>query len=226
MTDLSPSPSGLKEYRKKIIVQKETVFRGNWNATIVTTSGFGKAQYLPTPKPIIKGSPPKRLKKEEDQEAKSPAAPTSKRLLKAPEGRPVKFSILDREKDFRAWIEEDGSCFNNMNELIGFINFEDKSAGSVDEMMLGYIQESKFDNVATMFDNDDTVIARIDLGTHVIKNPEGASVVDIEAGGIVKHGGNGTFLGQFVGARGFHSMRDIAVYMVCIDPGMCSDVSG
>lgn len=218
------SPSKEQKPSKSVFpTVKESVYRGNWQAQIETYTGFGRARYLPTPQPVIKQKEPEVVK--EDDDATTTHNGERQRLLCPPPGRDVKYSIVDREKDFRAWIEADGACFNNLGDVIGYLNLEDKQAGSVDEMLLGYVQESRFDNVATLLDADDTVIARVDLGTHVIRNAQGVPVVDIEQGGVVKHQ-NGTFLGQFSGAKGFHAMREIALYMVLLDPGMCSDVSG
>ena len=53
----------------------------------------------------------------------------------------------------------------------------------------------------------------------------GGTVVDMESGGILKHP-NGTYLGQFMGVKGFHEMQLITLYLCLLDPGMCSDVSG
>jgi len=65
----------------------------------------------------------------------------------------------------------------------------------------------------------------IDMGTASVKDALGGTVVDLESGGICKHP-NGTYLGQFRGVRGFHEMQVMALYLILLDPGMCSDVSG
>merc|ERR1711934_503181 len=48
-----------------------------------------------------------------------------------PPGADVKFNIRDRYNDWRGYISGDGSCFNNMGQVIGYI--EGNTAGSVDE---------------------------------------------------------------------------------------------
>jgi len=92
-------------------------------------------------------------------------------------------------------------------------------------MYLGCLVENKFDNVCQVRDYDDELVGYLDLGTRTIRDRQGGTVADFQSGGIVKHS-NGTYLGQFEGARGFHNMKEMALYLTIIDPGMCSDISG
>jgi hypothetical protein len=112
-----------------------------------------------------------------------------------------------------------------MGDVIGYLNFESLEAGSVSEMFLGSLVQNKFDNVVQIRDSEDELVAYLDMGTRTIRDRLGGTVADFESGGIVRHS-NGSFLGQFEGAKGFHDMRELALYLVLLDPGMCSDICG
>ena len=43
---------------------------------------------------------------------------------------PGAFCILDRYNDYRAYISPDGTCANNANQIIGYINIDSAEAGS------------------------------------------------------------------------------------------------
>jgi hypothetical protein len=137
----------------------------------------------------------------------------------------VVFKVIDREKEYRACVATDGTCYNNLGDVIGFLNLDAYEAGSASEMYLGCIVENQFDNVVQVRDYEDELVGYVDLGTHTIRNREGGTVADFESGGIIKHS-NGTYLGQFEGARGYHNIRELSLYLMLLDPGMCSDVSG
>ena len=132
---------------------------------------------------------------------------------------------MDRDKEYRACIATDGTCINNLGDIFGYINFDTYEAGSVSEQFLGSLSENKFDNVVQILNHEDEIIGYLDLGTHTIRNTQGSTIADFTSGGIIKHV-NGTFLGQFEGARAFHEMREISLYLLLIDPGMCSDICG
>jgi hypothetical protein len=128
-------------------------------------------------------------------------------------------------KDYRSCVAEDGTCYNNLGDVIGYLNFQELQVGSVSEMFLGDLIENKFDNVCQVRDDEEEVVGYLDLGTRTIRDRQGGTVADFESGGIIKHS-NGTYLGQFEGAKGFHDMKEMTLYLLLIDPGMCSDVSG
>jgi hypothetical protein len=211
--------------KKKVITEKDSVFRGTWQPTIHKPV-FGQYQFLPTPLP----QEPKKKKlsiaeaPKEPEVEKAPESPKT-RSKGPPEGVDVEFLVLDREKEYRACIAQNGACYNNLGDIIGFINFETLEAGSVSEMYLGGVVENKFNNVIQVRDDEDELVGYVDLGTSTIRDRQGGTIADFQSGGIVKHS-NGTYLGQFEGARGFHNTRELSLYLMLIDPGMCSDVSG
>jgi hypothetical protein len=63
------------------------------------------------------------------------------------------------------------------------------------------------------------------MGTRSIKNGMGGTVADFGHSGTLTHP-NGSYLGEFMGAKAYHNMRELTLYLVLLDPGMCSDVSG
>lgn len=209
-------------------MSKETasVFRGTWQPTI--HKPFGAYSFLPTPPP----QEPKKKVQQQQQEAAAapppqPAAPEPERerMRGPPPGIQVAFTVLDREKEYRSCIATDGTCIDNYGQVFGYLNFDSLEAGSVSENYLGNIVESQFNNVAQVRDEEDDLVGYLDMGTRSVKDRQNATVVDFESGGRLKHP-NGTYLGEFEGAKGFHNMRELALYLVLLDPGMCSDVSG
>ena len=62
--------------------------------------------------------------------------------------------------------------------------------------------------------------------TASLKN-KGATVADIGATGIVSHT-TGTYLGEFEcrHMKTYHHLKEIALYLVLLDPGMLNNVSG
>lgn len=147
------------------------------------------------------------------------------RMYGPPPGIDVAFTVLDREKNYRSCIAKDGTCIDNYGDVFGYLNFDSLEAGSVSENYLGNIVENQFNNVVQVRDEEDELVGYLDMGTRSIKDRSNGTVADFESGGKLKHP-NGTYLGEFEGARGYHNMRELTLYLVLLDPGMCSDVSG
>lgn len=177
---------------------------------------------VPTP-PVIEEAATEEAVVEEDPPPKREEA--KELQTRPPEGVEVEFTVLDREKNYRACIAKDGTCYNNLGNVFGYLNFETYEAGSVSEMLLGTCVENHFNNVIQVRDAEDELAGYLDMGTHTIRDHQGATVADFEAAGVLKHP-NGSFLGQFEGARGYHSMRELTLYLVMLDPGMLSDIRG
>lgn len=149
---------------------------------------------------------------------------TGSLLSEPPSHLQVKFLVLDRYKNYRACITVEGDCYDNRGSILGYLNFVSYEAGSKDEDFLGGLIESQFDNVCQVRDNTDEMVAYLDLGTRSIRGLQGDTLVDFGSDGVVKHA-NGTFLGEFQGAQGYHNMRELTLYLVLLDPGMCASSS-
>ncbi|KAH9251552.1 hypothetical protein BASA81_010591 [Batrachochytrium salamandrivorans] len=142
-------------------------------------------------------------------------------LSEPPSHLKVRFLVLDRYKNYRACITVEGDCYDNRGNILGYLNFASFEAGSKDEDFLGGLIESQFDNVCQVRDDTDEMVAYLDLGTRSIRGLQGNTLVDFDSDGVVKHA-NGTFLGEFRGAQGYHNMRELTLYLVLLDPGMCA----
>jgi len=255
--------SAVSKPPEKKAIERTAVFRGNWVPTIDRPTQFGQYQFLPTPPPQV---PRKKAQEEpkpvveqivEEEEEEKPAEPilVGERMTGPSPEWDVWLTVLDREKDYRSCITKTGEVYNNMGQLIGYVNVESNECGSSNEMFLGCVIDQPYDNMYQVRDSEDDLVGYIDMvgekyifllflkdkcvifsslantklkkkqGTASVKDAMGGSVVDLESGGICKHP-NGTYLGQFLGARGFHDMRILALYLCLLDPGMCSDVTG
>ena len=230
----------------------QSTFRGTWQPTLYTSKpGFNAFQFLPTPppqKPRVKAPPAAAAAAAAAEAEAAPAAAAAAapadddkpkedvaaaddddELLTGPPIAPedVLFSVVDREKNYRSCVAKDGTCTNNRGKVIGYLNFDSHEAGSAEEEYLGAVLENKFDNVYFVKDAADEIAGYIDMGTANIRDAGGSTVADLQVDGVVKHA-NGTYLGQFRGRefKAFHRMRECALYLMLLDPGMLSDVSG
>jgi len=204
-----------------------STFRGTWQPVLYRPA-FNAFAFLPTP-------PPQAARRPAPAEDEAPKEEAPKQQEEEPPGEllagppiphdEVLFSVLDREKNYRACVAKDGTCTNNRGQVMGFLNFDTGEAGTADEDFLGCVIENKFDNMYQVRDAVEGLCGWIDMGTATIRDASGSTVADLGPDGVVKHA-NGTYLGQFVGFRGFHRMKECALYCILIDPGMMSDVSG
>jgi hypothetical protein len=124
-------------------------------------------------------------------------------------------------KEYRGYISEDGTCFNNLNDVIGFIDGD--NAGNVDQEYLGAVSGRDSHEIEVQ-DALDERLGTVDLGRAHFKNSAGSTVVEVENSGVVT-GHAGTYLGQFEGFT-FHDIKKIALYLFLVDPGMVSEIEG
>lgn len=95
--------------------------RSHWTARIQDPS-LNPFRFLPTPapsKPISKIKEPQVVQHVE----RETTPPTCAR-------DPGAFCILDRYNDYRAYISPDGTCTNNANQVLGYLNMDSFEAGS------------------------------------------------------------------------------------------------
>src|SRR5262249_37412714 len=102
-------------------------------------------------------------------------------LTGPPEDADVSFSVIDREKNYRPYVDRSGACYNNRGKCIGYIDFDTCEAGSASEMFLGCVVEQKFDNLYQVYDHAEELVGYIDMGTATIKNGAHATVADVQA---------------------------------------------
>jgi hypothetical protein len=103
--------------------------RSHWTARIQNPS-LNPHRFLPTPLPAKPLNQVKPAKVETPREI----APTPSRTA-------GEWRIFDRYNNYRSKISEDGTCTNNCNEVIGFLNIDGAQAGT---MYKGFNIESFF----------------------------------------------------------------------------------
>eukprot|EP01102_Stenamoeba_stenopodia_P008245 TRINITY_DN2352_c0_g1_i1.p1 TRINITY_DN2352_c0_g1~~TRINITY_DN2352_c0_g1_i1.p1 ORF type:complete len:222 (-),score=42.96 TRINITY_DN2352_c0_g1_i1:119-730(-) len=185
-------------------------FRGHWSPSIRS----------PTYQPFLPIAPPQKPKVKNQ----SPAAPPvvgKKALTQPPSGayEDGALNIWDRYNNWRGYIAPDGTCYNNCNDVIGYINEAAGEAGSVDCEFLGLIRSDY-----VIENNLAQKCGTLDPGRAYIKNWNDVTVAEMLKTGEC-NGHNGTHLGQFHGFD-FHRMKLIALYLLLIDPGMLNEVEG
>merc|ERR1712063_15632 len=112
-------------------------------------------RFLPTPvpsKPISKIVEPPVFQEVE----RETSPPTCAR-------DPGAFCVLDRYNDYRAFISPDGTCTNNANQLIGYINIDESQAGSGDSEYLGCVNADW-----QVEDDEDVPVGQIDPGRALV----------------------------------------------------------
>ena len=195
--------------------ESERKFRGTWCPVIVGPT-FNAFHFLPVPVPMEPRleMPEKWLMEVPVIEENQVKDPPSDALL----------TILDRNSEYRAWIGRDGRCETRFGTLLGWLNDNEYEAGSANDEYLGMVEENSFDNVCNVLDAIEEKCGSVDLGTHTIRDCNGATVADISAQGTVT-GHNGMYMGQFEGFT-FHQMKLVALYLMLVDPGMLSKEEG
>ena len=211
----------------------QSTFRGTWQPVLYRPA-FNAYAFLPTPPPQqARRRPPSEKEREPEPEPEpKPEEPPGELLTEPPiPPEEVLLSVMDREKNYRACVAKDGTCTNNRGQVIGFLNLDAGEAGTAGEDFLGNVVESHFDNVYQVRDATEELCGWIDMGTATIRDAAGSTVADVGGDGVIAHA-NGTYLGVFRlgrahGARMVrHHLKEIALYVVLIDPGMLSDVAG
>ena len=201
----------------------EGVFRGGWAPTLeipvhqqVKKFGERDAKFVPV---AVAMEPYGALAPKQETTTTSTTTTTTNT---APAKSEIHLTVIDRFGDYRACIAKDGRVLNARHELIGYVSGNE--AGSVSERYLGRVYATTYDNKYQVWaatgepaPNDESLIAFIDMGTHAVRAPEGSTLFDLEQGGRVR-ACNGTVLGRFEGARGFHDLETIALYLLLVDP--------
>ena len=210
-------------------------FRGAW-APVIDRPAFRAFSFLPTPpaqRPREKPKPKKKKKKkkktvaeEEEEEDENPEyfeIIEKETHASPPSDHDVLLNVRDRGNTYRAHITTDGEVFNNQHDIIGYINLDDLEAGSFDEEFLGCCEEEELsDNTATVKDAEDEACGSVDLGTCCVRDCSGTTVADIDKRGNV-NGHSGLFLGQFEGYKLRRDLQVVAIYLMLIDQGMCTE---
>ena len=153
-----------------------------------------------------------------------PDPPKEKIQRSAPADADIYMNILDRYKDYRGCITQDGTCYNAANEVIGYIDFETQQAGSVDSEYLGICKPYTTSHNFVIEDDLEQVLGIMDRGQARIVDSEGSTVVEMNGAGEVS-GHFGSYLGQFSPFT-YREMQFVALWMLIIDCGMINEVEG
>mmetsp|Transcript_15594 Transcript_15594/g.44235 ORF Transcript_15594/g.44235 Transcript_15594/m.44235 type:complete len:229 (+) Transcript_15594:230-916(+) len=198
-------------------VVAEQKHRSHWTAR-VTESGFNPHRFLPTaPKPV-----PRKVREEKKDEPPPPQE-EEKEMLTSPPPEALEegnLNILDRYNNYRGYIAYDGTCYNNRQEIIGFISCGESGegqAGDPEERYLGCIQFHMSTNKMTVLDDLDEKVGYLDLGTARIHDEDNRMVGKLTKAGELS--GCLSYLGQFEGFD-FHALSTVALYLLLIDTGM------
>eukprot|EP00008_Paramoeba_atlantica_P006046 CAMPEP_0201487754 /NCGR_PEP_ID=MMETSP0151_2-20130828/15210_1 /ASSEMBLY_ACC=CAM_ASM_000257 /TAXON_ID=200890 /ORGANISM="Paramoeba atlantica, Strain 621/1 / CCAP 1560/9" /LENGTH=227 /DNA_ID=CAMNT_0047872899 /DNA_START=35 /DNA_END=718 /DNA_ORIENTATION=- len=204
-------------HETKVVDQKH---RSHWTAR-VTESGFNPHRFLPVaPAPVprkvreeqAKEPPKEEEKKEEEKPTLTDAPPEA-----FEEGN---LNILDRYNNYRGYIAYDGTCYNNRQEIIGYISVNESGegqAGDPEERYLGSITTHMSTNKMVVTDDLDEKVGYLDLGLAKVFDQDDRSVGKLTKAGELS--GCLSYLGQFEGFD-FHSLSVVALYLLLIDTGM------
>ena len=171
---------------------------------------------------------------EEDDEYRPPpvAAPVEEVVIEThngelleepPSDADVLCTVLDRKRDFRAYIAEDGEVVANSGQVIGYINIDDCQVGSADMEYLGCGKIGADETQFTILDSNDVELCDLDLGSCRIKE-DGTTIAEIDGSGAIS-GHAGSFLGEIEGF-GYAHTKIIALYLCLLDTGMLNEVEG
>ena len=141
---------------------------------------------------------------------------------KEPLAMPVASALLnirDRNKDYRSFIEKDGTCKDVYGKILGFINIDSLDCGSPNEEFWGAMQAD-----GAVFDRNDDKIGEVNLEIGSVIDASGSTVAELTNAGEVQ-GHAGMYVGQFEGFT-YKQMKIIALYLLIIDCGMMDDLEG
>lgn len=121
--------------------------------------------------------------------------------------------INDKFKKFRAYITEEGECFNKYGDCMGYlVDQENMEAYSPDE-------EPKFwgfvDDVGLVFNSKDSQIGEVDVNKGRVRDSTGRTCCEIDREGKAT-GHSGEPIGHFK-RFSFHLMNQLALYVLLLD---------
>ncbi|KAH3759917.1 hypothetical protein Pelo_8228 [Pelomyxa schiedti] len=186
---------------------EDNKFRGRWAPQIAT----------PKPKFYVIAQPAKPATKTPAPVAAAPPPKVTKPTVPAPSD--AKFTIIDRMKNFRSYMTEDGACYNSVGDVLGYIEQSSWEAGSADGKFLGRLRDDNFVENAV-----EVVVGCVDLGRALIRDDQDTIVCEMTGTGEV-YGHQGSYIGAFDNFD-YHHMKIITLYLLLIDPGMLSEIEG
>jgi len=191
--------------------KEDAKFRGNWSPSVGNSYGFKFLPTAPAQKPKPKHAPPPEPE----------IIDTTPVLTDAPSEANASgaLNIRDRYNNYRGYVSAGGICYNNRDQIIGYIDAASGQVDTRDEEYLGYIRQ---DNVIENAVNEK--LGEVDLGRAIIKNERGTTVAEFDNTGSVS-GHVGTYLGQFEGFT-YRELKIVALYLLLVDPGMLNEVEG
>jgi hypothetical protein len=143
---------------------------------------------------------------------------------KPPDDVDVLFTIRDRYGELRSYITKEGTCVNNRQQVIGFINFLEGTAGSIDEEYLGQCIDQLSGDECVVEDALDERCGSVNLGSSRIFSNSGSTIAEIDGSGVIV-GNHGSKLGEFEGFS-YTDLRCVALYLMLVDPGMLNEMEG
>jgi len=183
-----------------------------WSPTIRT----------PNWQPFLPVAPPQKPKKINTCPAAAPVVLKGKKPLTGPPPEALKdgcMNIWDRDKNWRGYINAEGTCYNNVVDIIGYINQDTGEAGSVDCEYLGRLRSDW-----VVENNLDQKVGSLDSGRAWVRDWQDVTVAEITNAGEVA-GHMLSHIGQFHGFN-YHRLNTVALYLLLIDPGMLSEIEG
>ena len=131
--------------------------------------------------------------------------------------------IDDRYSNYRGYIAADGACYNNRDQVIGYVNADSGEAGSSQLEFLGRVVRGVSGDWLEVVDDMDELCGLVDLGKGYIQDHTRTTVAEIDKRGCVS-GHSGSYLGQFSPFT-YHEMKLVVLYSMLIDPGMLTEIA-
>ena len=129
--------------------------------------------------------------------------------------------VTDRYGEYRAAIDVEGTVVNNRSQVLGFINFAERSAGSASEALLGQAQDQLSGDEVDISDASGVSVGCVHLGSGLIRDTTGSTVAEVRRDGSIQ-----SSLGSNLGALTpfmYGDLRSTAsLFLLLIDPGMLS----
>jgi len=151
------------------------------------------------------------------------AAEAAVELREPPAGAEVRLIVDDRYSNYRGYIAEDGACYNNRDQLIGYVNDSNGEAGSTELEFLGRSVDAASGDWLEVVDDMEDLCGVVDLGHGYLKDHQHTTVAEVDKRGCVS-GHSGSYLGQFHPFT-YHDMKLLGLYLMLIDPGMLSETA-
>jgi hypothetical protein len=135
-----------------------------------------------------------------------------RRIIPAPDDGSIHCTIVDKYREYRSYITNEGTCVNKWGDVIGHIALDSEEVGSPDMEYWGNMESNVLYNAL------ERRVGVLKTDKAWLEDAMGNTVCEIDRTGCIS-GRAGSFLGEFVGCN-FHDMQLIALYLFHVDDDM------